>query len=175
MARVSARDRDEAREIDAARQHARASSRATRKRVDERRRNGRKKVDVPKCRDGRRAGARVREVGSVQRERTDARTDGERWPCGEPEMRVNDAERRPRATSPGAAGGPVDTPQVHRRERKRARAGRKLVELDVEAGQAPQRGDLVAHEAAALWVRGVGEHVREDERAHVPCDRSALE
>jgi hypothetical protein len=58
---------------------------------------------------------------------------------------------------------------------ERACAGRELVQLDVEPVDAPQRGDLVADEAAALGVRGVGKHVRDDERAHVRSDGIALE
>ena len=49
--------------------------------------------------------------------------------------------------------------QVDACAQERARTGRELVQLDVEAVEATQRADLVAHEAPALGVRGVGKHV----------------
>ena len=57
-------------------------------------------------------------------------------------------------------------PQLARRRHERAAARRELVQLDLEPVEAPQRADLVAHEAPALGMGGVGEHVGDDERAH---------
>jgi glutamate racemase len=45
---------------------------------------------------------------------------------------------------------------------------RELVQLDFDSAERAQRGGLVAHEAAALGVRGVGLHVGVHQRAHVP-------
>jgi ribonuclease PH len=42
----------------------------------------------------------------------------------------------------------------------------ELVELHLEPVELAQRGDLVAHEAAALGVGAVGQHVRDHEGAH---------
>ena len=48
-------------------------------------------------------------------------------------------------------------------------AGGEGVQLDVEAVDALQRADLVAHEAAQRGAGGGGVHVRDDERAHGGC------
>ena len=64
--------------------------------------------------------------------------------------------------------------QIACRVHQRTRAGRELVKLDVESVEPAQGGDLIAHEAAALGVLGVGQHVGDDQGAHAP-DRSALE
>ncbi len=51
---------------------------------------------------------------------------------------------------------------------QRAHAGRELVQLDLDALQEAQRPDLIADESAPLGMVRIGEHVREDERAHDP-------
>ncbi len=87
---------------------------------------------------------------------------GERGPRGEPEVRVHHVES-------AAAGAVTEAPaQLERASRERARAGRELVQLHLHAAELCERGHLVAHEAAALGVRGVGAHVRYHERAHDP-------
>ncbi len=45
-------------------------------------------------------------------------------------------------------------------------AGRELVELHLQALEAPQRAHLIAHEMPALGMAGVGEHVRDHQRTH---------
>ena len=52
--------------------------------------------------------------------------------------------------------------------RQRARTGRELVQLDLQSVELSQRGDLVADEAPALGMGGVGEHVGDHERAQDP-------
>ena len=65
--------------------------------------------------------------------------------------------------------------ELKRRARQPASTGRELEQLDLQPVELPQRRDLVAHEAPALGVKGVRQHVRHHESAHVPPDRSALE
>ena len=99
----------------------------------------------------------VAQVGAVQGQRAHVRGHGEGGPGGEAEVRVHDVE----ALVVAAA-------QRQRGAGQRAGAGRELVQLDVQAVERAQRGHLIADEAAALGVRGVGQHVRDDERAHEP-------
>jgi len=51
---------------------------------------------------------------------------------------------------------------------KRPATGRELIELDIQLVQLAQRGDLVAHEAPALGVARVGEHVGYHQRPQHP-------
>jgi len=60
------------------------------------------------------------------------------------------------------------TAQVDGGAPQRAAPGSELIELDLQLVQAPQRGDLIAHEAAALGMGGVREHVGDHEGAHHP-------
>ena len=87
---------------------------------------------------------------------------------------MDDVEAVPSAPEERVRGAKAPA-QLDRRARQRARSRRELVELDVQAAELAQRGDLVADEAAALGMGGVGEHVGDDERAHDRSDRSALE
>src|SRR5262245_43171540 len=61
----------------------------------------------------------------------------------------------------------IAAPQLAPGTDKRTGAGRKLVELHLEPIEPAQRGDLIAHEAPALGVGGVGPHVGDHEGAHV--------
>ena len=94
-------------------------------------------------------------------------------------MGVDDIEARPHAAARRAGGAAPRACRSPAGAESRARqlrgAGWELVELDVEAVDRAQGGDLVAHEAAALGVRRVGLHVGDHERAHDLVDRSALE
>jgi hypothetical protein len=100
------------------------------------------------------AGARVAHVGPVQRDRPSRPADGQRRPGGEAEVGVDDVE-------PGAAVTPSQP-----RGRARVVAGREREDLEVDAGQRPQRGDLVAHEAPPRGGIGRRPHVRHDQCAH---------
>jgi hypothetical protein len=55
---------------------------------------------------------------------------------------------------------------------ERGAAGGELVQLNLRVAQPAQRVHLVAHEATALGVAGVGKHVGHDQRPH-SRDRSA--
>ena len=125
---------------------------------DEVRGGRREQVDRGQHRHRGQARSRVADVGAVHRQRAHARVHGQRGPRGEPEVGVHDVRsrspaarerRRSRAPPPRARGRPAGT----RRARPRA-------------PRAPQRLDLVAHEAPALGMGAVGKHVRDDERAH---------
>jgi hypothetical protein len=58
--------------------------------------------------------------------------------------------------APGGAEAPA---QPGSRSPKRTRAGRELIQLDIEAIEATERGDLVADELSPLRVDAVSEHV----------------
>ena len=100
-------------------------------------------------------------------------------------MCVDDVEAS--AASPIGAPPRKAAAHVGGGARKLARAGRELVQLDFQRVvarrrraiarlvrrllparlvEAAQRGDLVADEAPALGMGGVGEHVGDDERPH---------
>ena len=83
-------------------------------------------------------------------------------------MRVDHVQRPRSVLGPSRRAAPEATVQGTRGARERARAGWELVELDVDVLQTAQCCDLVAHEAAALGVGSVGEHVRDHERSHEP-------
>ena len=93
-------------------------------------------------------------------------------------MGVHDVEARGRAqVEPGGAllrpGGACA--QLARGAGQLLGSRRELEQLHLQPRGAPQRFDLIAHEAPALRVLGIGEHVRDDQRAQHPLDRSALE
>ncbi len=118
-------------------------------------------VDARQRGAGEQARARVAQVGAVERQRACARAHGQRGPGGQPEVRVDHVEAL-RARSGGAARGAA----------ARARAGRAGTRSSSTStsSQRAQRRDLVAHEAAALGMLGVGAHVRDHERAHACRD-----
>lgn len=97
----------------------------------------------------------VPEVATVQGHRAAAGADGEGRHGGQAEVGVDDVVA-PAAVpfAESAGGGPVP-------------AGGELVELDLDPGDPPQRRHLVADEAAAFRVLGVGRHVRHDEDTHL--------
>ena len=83
----------------------------------------------------------------MQRDEPLAGGDGERRPGGEPEVRVDDVEALAREAAPEVARGAGVAARP---------AGGEGVQLDVEVVDAPQRLDLVAHEAAERGRAGEG-------------------
>jgi len=100
----------------------------------------------------------VAHVGSVQRDRAHDARRRERRPRGQAEVRVHDVV---------AAAPAREVAERARQARVSADARQPLDEIDVQARQPPQRGDLVAHEHPAGGVFGRGSHVRDDEGAHL--------
>lgn len=106
---------------------------------------------------GERTRARVADIGSVHGQRSDPRRNGKRRPGGQAEVGVYDVH-------PFFA---VTAAQLRRAANQRAWAGSELVQLNLDSAvQSAQRRHLVAHELAALRMSGVGQHVRDDQRAH---------
>ncbi len=90
-------------------------------------------------------------------------------------MGVDDVEAGRGSPSGERRGAAVQLAQS-RAARASARApGGNSYSSTLDPAEPTQRGDLVAHEAPALRVGGVGQHVGDDERAHGASDRSALE
>ncbi len=154
QARLLAADRLEAIEIHAARQHSGAASGSTGDPCGKFGGDGRGEVDAAEDRPCGQPRARVGEVGAVHRQRPHPGGDHERWPGGQAEVRVYDVELRCMAEARAqlASGG-----------EQRAGTRRELVQLDLDAVEPAQRGHLVADEAAALGVAGIGPHVRDHE------------
>ena len=101
--------------------------------------------------------ARVVDVVSVQRHEALVRGDSERGPGRQPEVRVHDVEALAGVAAAQVARGAQIGARTTRSERMHA---------DVEAVDALQREDLVAHEVAQRGAGGRRVHVRDDERAH---------
>jgi ribonuclease PH len=114
-------------------------------------------------RSGQQARARVAYVGAVHGERAHACADCKSGPRGQAEVGVHHVElfrlRGPREAAV------IASVQIRHGTGERLGAGRELVQLDLEVGELAQRGDLVADEAPALGMGGVGEHVRDHQRA----------
>ena len=103
------------------------------------------------------ARARVVEVVAVQRDQSLVGGDGERRPCREAEVGMDDVEAlAPEAPLERARGLHVGL----------GAAGGEGVQLDVEVADAPQGLDLIADEATERRPLRGGVHVRDDERAH---------
>jgi hypothetical protein len=155
LARLGARDRGEAIEVDAARQHGHAAAAAgaghlarelgadRRHEVDERQRRARDP-----------ARARVAQVGAVEGHDVLRARQRERGPRGEAEVGVDDVEALVAIPAAQRAGG------------AQVAAGREGEDLDVDAFDLAQRVDLVAHEAAQRRLGRRGPHVRDDEGTH---------
>ena len=114
-------------------------------------------------RAGQPARAGVAQVGAVHGQRAHAGADGERGPGGEAEVGVDDVE----APSPVAPRREAAAQVEAARASARPPGGNSYSSTSTPSRLA-QRGDLVAHEAPALGVGGVGLHVRDHERAHDP-------
>jgi hypothetical protein len=74
-------------------------------------------------------------------------------------MGVDDVERRAGGAVSQQRRAAITSAELEGRMRKRSATGRELIELDVQAVEAMQRSDLIADEAPALGVCGVGQHV----------------
>ena len=155
LARLGARDRLEAIEIDAAGQHRDAPAPAgagdlarelgadRRDEVDERQRRA---GDPPR--------ARVAQVRAVERHHVRRAAQRERGPRREPEVGVDDVE----ALAPMAAAQSARGAQIAAR--------REGEDLDLDPVELAQGVDLVAHEAPERGLGGRGPHVRDDQGTH---------
>jgi hypothetical protein len=155
LARRGAVDRDEAVEVHAAGQHRDTPARPGAGHLArELGADGGHEVVTGQDGGGDAPRARMAQVRPVQGDDARGVADGERRPRGEPEVGVDDVE----------ALAPVAAPQVSGGARVAARG--KGEDLDVDARRLLERGDLVAHEAAARGGRRAGPHARDDEGTH---------
>jgi glutamate racemase len=171
-ARLRVRERLEALDIHPAGQHLCPPRRPASQQRGERRGDGRDQVDERQHSAGRQPCSGMEQIGAVHGQRTHARGDRKGGPGGEAEVRVDNV-KAPRGGRRGTMTAGKGAAQVRRRARQCARPWRELVQLHLHVAQCAHRVDLIAHEAAALGVGGVGKHVGDHERAHDPPDRSA--
>jgi hypothetical protein len=155
LARLGPRDRLEAVEVDAARQHGDAPAPAgARHLARELGADGRDEVEERQRRAGDPPRARVAQVGPVESHDVLRAGQRQRGPGREPEVRMDDVEAL--AAVPAAQG--ARGPQVAAR--------REGEDLDLDAVELAQRVDLVAHEAPERGLGGRGPHVRDDQGTH---------
>ncbi len=156
LARRLARERAEALEVDAAGQHLRSQPRRfPRDLLHQSGGGGAEDVDEGEGEPGQEASARMAQIRPVQRERAHACPHGQRGPRAEAEMRVHHVEALPS----------VVAPELGRGAHKRPRARRELEQLQLDALDALERAELIAHEAAPLGVARERSHVRHNESA----------
>jgi hypothetical protein len=157
LARLAARDRPEALQVDPHREHrhaprgARAGDVLAELARDRRRQRGERQR---RARDPVRA--RVEEVVAVQRHDHGSEAGEDRRPRGQAEVRVDDVEV--------AAG--VAAAQLARGGGVGAQPGREREDLDLDVVAPAQRLDLVEHEAPVLGPLGRRVHVRDDQGSH---------
>ena len=168
--RVGPRKRAEALDVHAAGEHDCTPPRCPRRQLGgEAGGRGGEQVQDRQRRGSGQARARVADVGAVDGQRPHPCWHRHRRPRGQAEVRVHDVE----------PARPAEAPAQCRRRRVQQRAGARweLPQLDLDpAVSRPRRASTWSRdEAAALWMGTVGAHVGEDEGAHAPADRSALE
>src|SRR3954466_8047616 len=101
-----------------------------------------------------RGAARAARGGSVERHDARGVADGERGPGGQAEVGMDDVETLLAEATPEVTGGAGIA------------ARGEGEDLDVEPGRLLQRGDLVAHEAAARRRGRARPHARDDQGTH---------
>jgi glutamate racemase len=157
-------NRPEAPQVDSAREHRDLTvHRPARNLASERLRDGRREVDEAQRRQRDRARAWVGQIGAVHRHgpRPAGRSEG--GPRSQPEVGMNHVEAIV-AVAAAQLGCRLDV--------GRWAARMECKQLKLQLRDPLQRPNLIAHKAAQRRVPGGWVHVRDDQSAHQPAERS---